>query len=688
MVTSYSDESSRCKKYCLVAVDAPFNNSILTYLYCHYDQIYPGMLVMAPLGKRKVKGCVLKIGMDFSELSDDVKKFEMKFLDGEYCSELGIFGNEMDLYRWISEYYHYPLGQLIFDCLPKIMKKPRRLSFQSGQGLSFEFSLNEIQKEIIARIKLKLDSGFSKWLVHGITGSGKTAVYLELVRETLKSGKSALFLLPEINLTPQFIKTFLKYIDAPIYSYNSSINNSDKFELWKFLQKDQSPKVIIGVRSSIYLPIKKLGLIVVDEEHDQSFKQEDRCPYNARDIAIKKASLEKIPVVLGSATPSLETFNQFVFSKRYHDNYFQMKERTADANLPKIELVDMRTNTDKHNYSRKKNELWPFNSYSLEKIKLAVDAGEQVLVFVNRLGFANYLQCRSCGHQFGCPNCTLNLKYFRRRNELSCQYCNYIEKVPEICPECQNMNLHQKGFGTERLQDILEKQLPEIDIERFDRDDIKTFKQLEERLKRFHSGEIDILVGTQMLSKGHNFKNVNLVLVLGVDDQLNFPDFRSNERVYQLLTQISGRSGRFGKKSEVLIHTLGMKNKIFQYILNNSFDDFYRDEIEIRKLCACPPFLRIAMVYFTSRFKDRVDDFSNSTAQFMKHLCKNHFKQVELLGPRPAMIEKRVNKFTWSLMIRSDDVNQMHNLIKSIKKNIKLPSGVTIRIDVDPYHLI
>lgn len=666
-------ESVDC--YFLVAVNSPFNGSLLTYKATSETAgiLKRGQLVKVPLGKRIIDGCVWGLANN-AEIKDDTK---IKFVT-DIVSEIFLSETECELYQWMANYYHYPLGQLIFDVLPPFLKRPRKLNFDQGEGAPSNLIMNNEQKVVVDQISAFGFNKFSKWLVHGVTGAGKTLIYLEVISKIIAEKKSVLFLLPEINLTPQFLKIFQTYLDIPIYSYNSSISNSDKFGLWKLLQDDNSPKLILGVRSSIFLPIKNLGLIIVDEEHDQSFKQDDRCTYNARDIAIKRASLEKIPVILGSATPMVETYKAFIET----NHYFALRKRVQEARLPSVELIDMRGR------ARIESEkmIWPYSSESIYKIKKALDRGEQVLVFINRLGYANYLQCNACGHQFSCPNCSTNLKYFKKRSELSCQTCEYKQPVPEMCPECMNINLTPKGFGTERAYEILKEILPKNRIERFDRDEIKTFTQLENVLDQFHKKEIDVLVGTQMLSKGHNFENVNLVLILGIDSQLNFPDFRSNERVYQTLTQVSGRAGRFGKDAEVLVHTLAPENKIFTYLKNHSFDEFYHDEIPMREMCSSPPMKKLVLIYFNSKSQEVVIKESSSQANSLRALALKHFDRVEILGPRPSMVEKKINKFTWSIMIRSSDLNQLHNLISTFSKNYRPPHTISLKIDVDPYY--
>ena len=658
--------------YYSVAVNSPFNQSILTYKAEDNLELRRGMLIKAPLGKRLVDGCVLgpELNLDHIDL-DKIK--EIKSVQSDvFLSEI-----DCDFYQWMSNYYHYPLGMLINDVLPVFLKRPRQLDFDQGEGMPFNFDLNNEQRSVVDTILNSNLNTFSKWLIHGVTGSGKTIIYLSLIKQILKEKKSVLFLLPEINLTPQFLKTFQTFLDVPIYSYNSALSSSNKYGLWKLLQEDTTPKIVLAVRSGIFLPIINLGLIVVDEEHDQSFKQDDHCTYNARDLAIKKASLHKIPVVLGSATPTLETYKAFVGGK----NYFILKKRAQTANLPQVKMIDMR------GLSKIPTEkiLWPYTNETIEKIKMALHKGEQVLVFINRLGYANYLQCGACGHQFACPNCSVNLKYFKKKNLLVCQTCDYQHFTPDMCPECMNLILTPKGFGSEKAHEILQELFPSKIIKRFDRDEIKTFKHLEKTLDDFHLQKIDVLVGTQMLSKGHNFLRVNLVVILGIDSQLNFPDFRSNEKVYQALTQVSGRAGRFGASAEVLVHTLTPQNKIFSYLINHSFDQFYKDEIPLREMCSSPPFKKIIIIYFSAKSQVGVIEEASRETEVLASLAKKHFNQVEILGPRPTMIEKKVNKYTWSIMLRSSEINELHNLFNTFMQNYIQPHSISVKVDVDPY---
>ncbi len=663
--------------YCQVAVKYPGRESILTYKTLG-EEIAPGALVEVPLGRRKTSGVVVPFSISDSEIEEVATKYKLRAIKEIVADEFHLSHSELKLYDWMSKYYHYNMGMLVWDSLPKILKRPRDVEMEFGMNEPFEFELNDMQKPVVESIGAKL-SQFDRYLVHGVTGSGKTLVYLNLIKKVIDSGKSCLFLLPEINLTPQFTETFKRFLDCPILPYHSGVTASHKNAVWKFLKKSERPVLVMGVRSSVFLPVENLGLVVVDEEHDGSFKQSDRCAYNGRDVAIKKAQIANCPVVLGSATPSLENYHQFSQIKK--DNYFILDKR-ASGHLPTIELLDCRKQGDKKDADQ---FLWPFEKDSLDQVEEALAKKEQVLVFVNRLGFSNFLQCRSCGYKFVDPNTEVPLRYFKGKNILSSSHSDYQIPVPEMCPDCGNMSLLQKGFGTERLQEVLNSYFPTARVERFDRDEITNLEKLEQRLDDFHSGKIDIMVGTQMLSKGHNFKKVNLVLILGIDSMLNFPDFRSMEKTYQMLVQILGRAGRYSDHAKVVIQTLLPENPLFSFVKTHSFNGFLEFELGPREIGGFPPYTKMIAVHVSGRDRDRlINELSNEVNSLHGVILKNNMK-VELWGPSPAMIERRANMFTWSFFLVSKDVNQMHYLVNMFKEFNKIEANYSVKIDVDPY---
>ncbi|CBW27407.1 putative primosomal protein n'(replication factor Y) [Halobacteriovorax marinus SJ] len=671
------------KTYCKVAVKYPGPEGILTY-ECPTDfEVKRGDLVEVPLGRRKAAGCVVATGLGQDSVKEELEKYKLKPVSSKENELFSLSENELKLYEWMSRYYHYNLGMTIIECMPKILKRPRAVEFVEGLGEELPHELNPEQSLSFESIYSNVSGGFERFYIHGVTGSGKTSIYLKLMKKVLESGKSVLFLLPEINLTPQFTQTFAKYLSCKVFPYHSGVGDSEKNAIWKELKENKSPVLVMGVRSSVFLPIEDLGLVIVDEEHDQSFKQSDRCPYNGRDVAIKKAQLANAPVVLGSATPTVENYHSYSSKS---ENYFSLKKRAAGG-FPEVELIDCREEKRLNRGSFKENELWPIHSKSLLAIKDKLAKGEQVLVFVNRLGFANYLQCRSCGFKFEDPNTNTPLRYFKGKNILKSAHSDYEIPTPDVCPECGNMSLLQQGFGTEKIQEVLQKHLEGYNIERFDRDEIKNVKQLEDKLTRFHNKEIDVFVGTQMLSKGHNFEKVNLVLVLGVDSIMNFPDFRAIEKAYQLITQINGRAGRYSPDAKVLIQTLTPGNKVFDYIKDHSFSEFYEDELMIREISKFPPFAKMAAIYFNSRFRSKLADNVVSVAATLKDvIAKNHL-EVDILGPSPAMIEKRLNQYTWYIALKSHDINHLHKVLSFFERSYNRSNSISYKIDVDPYQI-
>ncbi len=658
-----------------IAVNYPIKNLGLTYKIPDGLVLKIGDIVEIPLGKRIELGCVFELQ---AHADAEMKLKEVIKIREDYPR---LDKNSLDLFLWMSQYYHYSAGKLIVDSLPLAKKRPRPLEPVPPIKNTIPIVPNTNQKEIIDGISKSINQ-FSKHLIHGVTGAGKTVIYLELIKSVISQNKSALYLLPEINLTPQFVATFSQAVDCEIYTFHSEVTDSQKFNIWHKASSTEKPVLFIGVRSSVFLPIQNLGLIIVDEEHDNSFKQDDRCTYNARDVAVKKAQIIGCPVILGSATPALETYNHFALGNSPHTFYWKLENRVENASLPEIVLLDTRVKTHSD------DDVWPFHPESIRVLKEAVANNEQCLVFINRLGYANYVQCRACGHQFFCKNCSITLRFFKQKNILSCQHCEYQEPMPQGCPECSNLTLLQKGFGTEKVQEVLRRILPNVRTERFDRDIIKNLTELKRRLDEFHRGDVDILVGTQMLSKGHNFRKVKRVVILGVDNQLNLPDFRANEKIYQTVVQVAGRAGRYSEDGKVYIQSANPEAQLFDIIKTSSFNGFYKIELPIRELCECPPFYKIAVMYFNGRDQSKLSVFvTQKVDSALKSMQKQHFPEVMILGPRPALLEKRANQFTWTVLLKSKDFNQLHNLIQTFENNLQMISGVSLKIDIDPQHI-
>ena len=666
-------------KFYQLAVNFPKIESILTYKSDEHYEV--GEMVEVPLGRRKSQGIILK---EIQEVElDGFDPLKVKAIESKITASFKLGEAELKLFKWMANYYHYSLGKLIFDCLPKMMKRPKKFDFKIGTGAEFPFELTIEQRNVFEAINNVIGNGFSRHYLHGVTGSGKSLVFLELIKSAIKNGKSAQFLLPEINLTPQFVSLFEDYLGVKVYSYHSAITASEKYTIWKNLKESDEPVLVMGVRSSIFLPIQNLGVVIVDEEHDQSFKQTDRCPYNGRDVAMVKAQINNSLFVMGSATPSVENYHSFSQNLGGR-SFYQLEKRVGTGDFAEIITLDSK------NLTGEDKDTWPLMSDSIKRIKEKLDKKEQVLVFINKLGFSSFIQCRACAHQFyneacGCEN---NLRYFKAKNLLSCSHCDFKMPKPNECPECGSLTIVNRGFGTEKIQETLSQIFKDHKVDRFDRDEIKNMKDLELKLNQFASGEIDILVGTQMLAKGHNFKKVNLVIMLGVDAMLNYADFRASERTYALCEQVAGRAGRYSDESQVVIQTLNPDHEIFETMNTHDMNEFYKGEITLREYCACPPYTKIAMLYFSSRFKDRLVGVISDVSRKLQSVSMDNFKEVSIFGPTPLAVEKKANQFTWALMLKSSDVQQLHRLISTFEHNYKNVSNISVKIDVDPWNTL
>jgi primosomal protein N' (replication factor Y) len=626
-----------------VAVNFPGLKSVLSYKGKSTEDYEVGDILEVPLGRRNALGCVINI---HENVNNSIKYKEVTGKENEFFK---LSSEEIALYQWISKYYVYSLGKLIFDCLPKHLKRQKEPYFITGKGQDFTFELNEEQQKILVNFDLQ---NFSQTLIHGITGSGKSLVFFKMIERAIAQNLSVLFLVPEINLTTQFLEFFSVHLEVNVYAYHSSITGGEKFNLWRTVKNIDSAALFVGVRSSIFLPIKNLGLIIVDEEHDSSFKQNDRCQFNARDVAIKKAHLANIPIVMGSATPALENYYRF----QNKDNYFTLTSRFGESELPEISVIKNGSEED---------DCWPINKSLLQQIESTVSEGYKVIIFVNKLGFSKYLQCKSCYEAFDCPNCSVKLTYFKGREALECHLCEYKEKTPRMCPHCGCLDLFHQGFGVEKVVESLPQFADKII--RFDRDELKNQKDVARVLAEFKSGAKQILIGTQMISKGHNLAGVKLLIILGVDSRLHSTDFRASERVFQEIVQVSGRAGRFGEKAQVYIQS-DLRPKFYDFIIDKSFDDFQKDELGHRELLGLPPFQKMAEIVFEGKTEFQAKTKSYQFKDFIEKVSeRNHF-EVQVRGPISSPIKKRKNKFYWQIYLMSPKNGEISNLLYQVKQ--------------------
>jgi primosomal protein N' (replication factor Y) len=523
----------------------------------------------------------------------------------------------------------------------------------------------------------------STFLLHGVTGSGKTEIYLQAIARALEQGKGAIVLVPEISLTPQTVERFkarfstgkLQTLVAVLHSHLSAGERHDE---WHKIRQGRA-RIVIGARSAIFAPVDPLGLIIVDEEHEQTYKQEETPRYHARDVAIMRGQMENAVVLLGSATPSLESYYN---AKKGKYTLLELPARVDDQKMPRVRVVDMRQAA-----AKEKGNLI-FAPQLKEAIQQRLEKQEQTILFLNRRGWATALQCPLCGYVAPCPNCSVSLTYHRAEQKLICHICGQIEKVPMICPneKCRNPAIRFSGTGTQRVEETLAKLFPHARVRRMDSDTMKRKDDYRKTLGEFRAGKIDILVGTQMIAKGLHFPNVTLVGIIHADSALHQPDFRAGERTFQLLTQVAGRAGRGDVEGEVFVQAFTPFHPAIQYARRHDYTGFYDQEIEFREQLKYPPVTRVALLTLKGRNEDKV---KFSAEHLKRELQKGltEFKDLILMGPAPAPLLKAETFYRHQIMLRARAMSKLSQTLANILPLVTLPEDVTLSLDIDPVNL-
>ncbi|MBL7834754.1 MAG: primosomal protein N' [Cyclobacteriaceae bacterium] len=549
--------------------------------------------------------------------------------------------------------------------------------FEDESQILSEVKLSEAQRQAQAEI-IKAFETHSSVLLHGITGSGKTEIYIDLIRKALEGGSQVLYLLPEIALTTQIVQRLKKVFGASMGVYHSRFSDNERVEVWNGVLSGKF-KFVIGVRSAIFLPFDNLGLVIVDEEHDTSYKQQEPAPrYHARDVALVIGQLHHAKVLMGSATPSVESYHQ-AHSGKY--GYVKIDKRYGEAQLPEIVLADL-------NQERKDKTLkGDFSGVLLRAITETLAQKEQVIIFQNRRGYSPMVHCQDCGWVPKCINCAVSLTYHQYRHALVCHYCGYRQDLPQQCPSCSSKRLLTVGYGTEKLEEELKLYYPDASVQRMDYDTTRVKSGYDSIIEHFESGETDILVGTQMVTKGLDFDKVSLVGVFNADRMMHFPDFRSYERAFQLITQVSGRAGRREKPGKVIIQTSHTDHPVLKFILNHTQEEFYQTEVADRRQHAYPPFARLIEVVV--RHIDK--KVSRDAAQKLADTFHDHLPDVRILGPGEPMVSKIRNQYLMSILIKiprdSGHLNEIkQRILRSIELTLSQKEFRSARIvaDVDP----
>ena len=597
--------------------------------------------------------------LSFFQLSANKKPIKAKDLEEQANVSATIIKSLVD--KNIFEFYQIQIDRISFKGTTNHLKKLNK--FQ-------EFALKEIKETFTTK---------DVTLLHGITSSGKTEVYAKLIQEVLDAGKQVLFLLPEIALTTQIITRLQVYFGNQISVFHSKYSMNERVEVWRNVLENKSKAgILLGARSALFLPFSNLGLIVVDEEHETSYKQFEPSPrYNARDAAIVLAKLHAAKILLGSATPSLESYFNTAQNKY---GLVALNRRHGDVQLPKIELIDVKEK------QRKKEMKGHFSDRMLLLIQEALDAKEQVILFQNRRGYSPVVECKTCGVSPECPNCDVTLTFHKFKQELRCHYCNYQRAMPNSCGACGSNTLDTKGFGTEQIEMELKVLFPDFKIGRMDLDTTRGKHGYQKIITAFESKEIDILVGTQMLSKGLDFENVSLVGILNADTMLNFPDFRAHERAYQMMVQVSGRAGRSKKQGNVAIQTYNPNHQILQQVSTTSYAEMYKEQLQDRWEYKYPPYYRLIKITLTHRDYNKVDKGINWLAKAFQQSFGEY-----VLGPTAPAVSRIRNRYIKNLVIKvppKQSLANTKNQITKIKNTFEAVSDfrpIRFIIDVDAY---
>ncbi len=511
-------------------------------------------------------------------------------------------------------------------------------------------------------------------LLHGVTGSGKTEVYLQAVQHYLDIGKTALILIPEISLTPQTVQRFksrFATIQDQVAILHSHLSQGEKFDEWHRIRKGEA-RIVIGARSAVFAPLTNLGIIVVDEEHENTYKQETTPRYHGRDIAVLRAHMEKCAIVLGSATPSLESF-QNCLSGKY--NLLRMNQRIDGQTMPIIRVIDMKIEAQKQRGR---------DAILSDKLRVSMETklknGEQIILFLNRRGFARSLQCQPCGHVCECQHCAIPLTYHRSEERLICHMCGYQSITPRKCPNCKDPGIRLQGYGTEKVEEVIRKVFPQARLARIDTDTMRRKNALRETLAKFKARKIDIIIGTQMIAKGLHFPNVTLVGILNADLGLHVPDFRAGERTFQLITQVAGRAGRGELEGEVVIQTFTPHSPSIQFARHHDFDGYAEQELHFRQQFGYPPFSHIAMLG-TRSSHERMAEFTLENLH--KRLKKELPPEIELAEPMPSPLTRAHGQYRFQLMLKSTSARLLSHYVRSILQKTPPPEQVTIIFDMD-----
>jgi len=633
-------------------------------------QIQAGHKIEVSFGNRQVEGIVVNI-------TDRAPAVDLKMVE-KIIDVPPLPQDLLALARWIADVYVCPYIDALNTVYPtKTIKRRRRKKTTKTFPESLPFEPSVEQGNAIKQISSKMAEGKSATvLLQGVTGSGKTEVYLQAIDEVLGCGKQAIVLVPEIALTPQIEERFLARFGDRVAVMHSRLSDGERSEAWRRI-RDGEVGVAVGARSAIFAPFSRIGLIIIDEEHEFSYKQEDNPKYHTRDVAAQRAKWHNAVVVLGTATPSIESYylaQQGVYS------FLTLPRRIHDRPMPEVNIVDMREELRLNNRSM-------FSRSLHEAIGERLTRGEQSIILLNRRGFATFVLCRDCGFVVRCPHCSVSLTYHSSDKSMRCHYCQFRSGTPDTCPACRSHRIRYFGAGTQKVEDELRTIFPEARILRMDSDTTTRKNSHQQILAAFERGDADILLGTQMIAKGLDYPNVTLVGVVAADTALNLPDFRSAERTFQLLTQAAGRAGRGDKSGQVIIQTYNPENYSIKAVQTQDYAAFYREEIAIREELCYPPFHSLIKIVISGDDEREVIHRLENVLGDARQCAESRGIQMEFLGPSPAPLNRIKDQFRWQLFLKGPDKQLLHTVLIDTIDEATFGSG-GLSIDVDPVSML
>ncbi len=636
------------------------------------EQIELGKRVYVSVRTRRMVGYV--VGISKEPAFETVRDIDSVIDEAPILSPVFL-----QLTSWISDYYFCSWGQAIEAALPAAFKKGKFLmksrGKKMGEGVELvnptDLQLTGYQQNAYQRIFDKIEKRQpGTFLLHGITGSGKTEIYMHLIREVLKRSRGSIVLVPEISLTPQTVERFYSRFGDGLAVIHSRLTQARRVEEWHRIRKGEA-KVVIGARSAIFSPVKDLGLIVIDEEHDTSYKQEETPRYETRRVAQKRSELENAVLVMGSATPSLESFFQSENKKIEH---IDLPERIEKRPLPVVEIVDMR-----HRPHGKAE--WIFSNVLEQAVRDSLFKKEQVMLLLNRRGFSTYLHCSTCGYVMSCEHCRISLTYHFDKGSLFCHVCHFKLAPQRLCPACQKAYLHYFGIGTQKVESEAIRLFPDARIGRMDSDSTSRKDSHENILRAFKKREIDILIGTQMIAKGHDFPNVSLIGVISADTALHIPDFRAAERTFDLLTQVAGRAGRGDIPGRVLIQTYVPHHYSIQSAKDHDYHEFYEKEIIFRKELNMPPYTHLVNVILIGPVEKEVMRQILGLAKLLESRVDG--EKFKIMGPAPCLISKEKGEYRWNFYLKGPSVEEINPALKAVLDEFRR-TRTRMTVDVDP----